>query len=222
MIHFFRDVLDGPIYITVAIVSILAIMAIIGFIMERFKRNGEELPVVKNVNTSAVKGSSTLVISSNQLSDNSKLNQENVIPFKIEEKKALENRIQLEQIKVEPQLVKNSSIEENQIELNKSKEDMIHKATEKDNQIEENIPEVHEKTEVLEVVSVPKETSSEKLEKTEVLDLGLNEANIELTHTSGCIQPSIENKSTSLPEQEKNQAPVIDFGSTNGIIVNRE
>ncbi len=34
---FYRDVLDGPLYIIVVIVSIILIMAIIGFIMERKK-----------------------------------------------------------------------------------------------------------------------------------------------------------------------------------------
>lgn len=34
---FFRDVLDGPLYIIVAIVAIILIMAIIGFIMEKKK-----------------------------------------------------------------------------------------------------------------------------------------------------------------------------------------
>lgn len=35
MIEFFRDVLNGPLYIVVVILSIIFIMAIIGFIMER-------------------------------------------------------------------------------------------------------------------------------------------------------------------------------------------
>lgn len=34
---FFRDVLDGPLYIIVAIISIILIMAILGFIMEKKK-----------------------------------------------------------------------------------------------------------------------------------------------------------------------------------------
>ncbi len=34
---FFRDVLDGPLYIIVAIVAIILIMAIIGFILEKKK-----------------------------------------------------------------------------------------------------------------------------------------------------------------------------------------
>lgn len=35
MIKFFRDVLDGPLYIVLVIVAIILIMAIIGFILER-------------------------------------------------------------------------------------------------------------------------------------------------------------------------------------------
>jgi len=35
MIEFFRDVLDGPLYYIIAILAVIFIMAIIGFIMER-------------------------------------------------------------------------------------------------------------------------------------------------------------------------------------------
>lgn len=35
MIEFFRDVLNGPLYIVIVILSIIFIMAIIGFIIER-------------------------------------------------------------------------------------------------------------------------------------------------------------------------------------------
>lgn len=41
MIEFFRDVLDGPLYIITTIISIVLIMAIIGFIMERKKLEKE-------------------------------------------------------------------------------------------------------------------------------------------------------------------------------------
>lgn len=41
MIEFFRDVLNGPLYIIITIVSIILIMAIIGFIMERKKLEKE-------------------------------------------------------------------------------------------------------------------------------------------------------------------------------------
>ncbi len=42
MIEFFRDTLDGPIYIVTTIISIIFIMAIIGFIMERKKLEKEK------------------------------------------------------------------------------------------------------------------------------------------------------------------------------------
>lgn len=42
MIHFFRDILDGPIYIVVVIISIILIMAIIGFMMERKRLEQEK------------------------------------------------------------------------------------------------------------------------------------------------------------------------------------
>lgn len=64
MIHFFRDILDGPIYIIVVIISLIIIMGIIGFIMERYQKEKEEESVVKTVNTSKPQASSTLVISS--------------------------------------------------------------------------------------------------------------------------------------------------------------
>lgn len=35
MIEFFRDALDGPLYYIIAILAVIFIMAIIGFIMER-------------------------------------------------------------------------------------------------------------------------------------------------------------------------------------------
>ncbi len=42
MIEFFRDVLDGPLYIVTTIISIIFIMAIIGFLMERKKLEKEK------------------------------------------------------------------------------------------------------------------------------------------------------------------------------------
>ena len=55
MIHFFRDVLDGPLYIVIVILSIIFIMAIIGFIMERKQLEKEKkasIAVVDNtINT---------------------------------------------------------------------------------------------------------------------------------------------------------------------------
>ena len=42
MIHFFRDILSGPLYIITSILSIIFIMAIIGFMMERKKLEAEK------------------------------------------------------------------------------------------------------------------------------------------------------------------------------------
>ena len=42
MIEFFRDFLDGPIYFVVAGISIILIMAIIGYLMEKSKLEQEE------------------------------------------------------------------------------------------------------------------------------------------------------------------------------------
>lgn len=42
MIEFFRDKLDGPLYVIVALISLFLIVAIIGFIMERIKLQKEE------------------------------------------------------------------------------------------------------------------------------------------------------------------------------------
>lgn len=42
MIHFFRDVLDGPVYFVLFVVCIILIMSILGFIMERLKLQKEE------------------------------------------------------------------------------------------------------------------------------------------------------------------------------------
>lgn len=64
MIHFFRDILDGPIYIIVVIISLIIIMGIIGFIMERYQKEKEEGSVVKEVNAAQPQVASTLVISS--------------------------------------------------------------------------------------------------------------------------------------------------------------
>ena len=42
MIHFFRDIISGPLYIITSILSIIFIMAIIGFMMERKKLEAEK------------------------------------------------------------------------------------------------------------------------------------------------------------------------------------
>lgn len=51
MIEFFRDVLDGPLYIVVVVISIIFIMAIIGFLMEKKKLEKEakeKIAVISN------------------------------------------------------------------------------------------------------------------------------------------------------------------------------
>lgn len=53
MIEFFRDVLSGPVYIVVAILAVIFIMAIIGFLMERKKLEKEEkerIAIISNSN----------------------------------------------------------------------------------------------------------------------------------------------------------------------------
>lgn len=57
MIEFFRDVLNGPLYIVVSIIAIILIMAIIGFIMERKKlekEHNEEIAHISNQQTETV------------------------------------------------------------------------------------------------------------------------------------------------------------------------
>ena len=50
MIKFFRDTLDGPLYVVITILSIIFIMAIIGFLMERKKLEKEEKKKIAVVN----------------------------------------------------------------------------------------------------------------------------------------------------------------------------
>ena len=54
MIEFFRDVLDGPLYIIAAIISVILIMAIVGFIMERLKLAKDEQLKVAHVSRDIV------------------------------------------------------------------------------------------------------------------------------------------------------------------------
>ena len=53
MVKFFRDVLNGPLYIIVVILSIIFIMAIIGFIMERKQKEKESKEKVAFVSRNA-------------------------------------------------------------------------------------------------------------------------------------------------------------------------
>lgn len=66
MIHFFRDVLDGPIYIALVVICIFGIIGILGFMMERLKTK-EEDSAVRNVDASGLHQSTKLVLSSDSL-----------------------------------------------------------------------------------------------------------------------------------------------------------
>ncbi len=66
MIYFFRDIIDGPIYIIAIIISLFGIMAIFGFMLERLKKKEERAALVKDVESL---NSSKLVISSVQLEE---------------------------------------------------------------------------------------------------------------------------------------------------------
>ena len=54
MVEFFRDVLDGPLYIAVVVLSIIFIMAIIGFLMERKKLEKEAKEKVAVISNGSV------------------------------------------------------------------------------------------------------------------------------------------------------------------------
>lgn len=54
MIHFFRDILNGPLYIVTTIISIIFIMAIIGYIMEKRKLEKKAKSQVTQINTENV------------------------------------------------------------------------------------------------------------------------------------------------------------------------
>lgn len=54
MVEFFRDKLDGALYIVVALIALFFIMAIIGFIMERLKLEKEEKEKFARVGRSVV------------------------------------------------------------------------------------------------------------------------------------------------------------------------
>ena len=53
MVKFFRDVLSGPLYVVIVIVSIILIMAIIGYLMDKKQKadieNGKVVHVGKKV-----------------------------------------------------------------------------------------------------------------------------------------------------------------------------
>lgn len=58
MVEFFRDVLDGPLYIVTAVICVIFIMAIIGFLMERKKLEKEAKNRVAVINNNPVNTSS--------------------------------------------------------------------------------------------------------------------------------------------------------------------
>ncbi len=49
MIKFFRDILSGPIYVVVVIISLILIMAIIGYLMEKKQKQDEALGKIAHV-----------------------------------------------------------------------------------------------------------------------------------------------------------------------------
>lgn len=51
MVEFFRDVLNGPLYIVVVIIALVLIMAIIGFLMEKKQKQVEKEESVVHVGT---------------------------------------------------------------------------------------------------------------------------------------------------------------------------
>ncbi len=88
MVEFFRDVLDGPLYIIITVLSIIFIMAIIGFIMERKKLEKEakaktavisSQDVVTPITPIAIQTEKeTPVVSTNSQIPISNINQENM------------------------------------------------------------------------------------------------------------------------------------------------
>lgn len=54
MVEFFRDVLDGPLYIIVVVFSIIFIMAIIGFLMEKKKLEKQQQDKIAVIDTPEV------------------------------------------------------------------------------------------------------------------------------------------------------------------------
>ncbi|MDE5587340.1 MAG: hypothetical protein K2I72_03100 [Bacilli bacterium] len=202
MIHFFRDILDGPVYIIVVIISILAIMGIIGFIMERFKKAGEEETVVKSVDSLKPEKVGTLVISSDSTNSSEK---------PVESKATNLEKTEVLEIVSMPQV--------------KTGKDL-------------------EKTEVLDIVSLPPTKKEENLEKTEVLELNFNKEQasqavepipqVEITAAAEKkeilsinssdvhVQKVANTQEASVPEEKKIETPVIDFGSTKDVIADRK
>lgn len=78
MIHFFRDILDGPVYIVVSIICILLIIGILGFMIEKLRKKSDSSPTVKDVDTAISLNTNTLVISSNHLEEDKQVSLDSI------------------------------------------------------------------------------------------------------------------------------------------------
>lgn len=231
MIHFFRDVMDGPIYIVVLILSILAIMGIIGFIMERYKLRNEENSKIQVVDTPKPEKAGTLIISTQK-----KRNEE--------EKKDLEKTELLDVITKE-QLQKQAELEKTEILSIVPEPKSASKESEKKAPaLEITTPKMSEsaleKTEVLEIVSLPPKQTEEELGKTEILDLNFNLPKegiatpipaVEITTSPTKKEMLAINSNPEVSgdmnvkqvegEEAKRPTSVIDFGSTSDVKINQ-
>ncbi len=79
MIHFFRDVLDGPVYIALVVICIFGILGILGFMMERLKKK-EEDSAVKNIDAAGPHQATKLVLSSDSLDTPLQTTEEEKLP----------------------------------------------------------------------------------------------------------------------------------------------
>lgn len=229
MIHFFRDVMDGPIYIVVLILSILAIMGIIGFIMERYKLRNEENSKIQVVDAPKPEKAGTLIISTKEK--------------KKEEKPDLEKTELLEVITKE-QLQKQAELEKTEVLSIVSEPKAAPKEEKKAPALEITPPKMSEsaleKTEVLEIVSLPPKKTEEELGKTEILDLNFNLPKegvstpipaVEVTTSPTKTEMLAINSNPEVSgdmnvkqvEGEKTKKPttVIDFGSTSDVKINQ-
>lgn len=217
MIHFFRDVMDGPIYIVVLILSILAIMGIIGFIMERYKLRNEENSKIQVVDAPKPEKAGTLIISTKEK--------------KKEEKPDLEKTELLEVITKE-QLQKQAELEKTEFLSIVSEPKVAPK--------EEKKAPALEKTEVLEIVSLPPKKTEEELGKTEILDLNFNLPKEEVSTPIPAVEVTTSPTKTEMlainskpevskdmnvkqaeGEETKKPTTVIDFGSTSDVKINQ-
>lgn len=229
MIHFFRDVMDGPIYIVVLILSILAIMGIIGFIMERYKLRNEENSKIQVVDAPKPEKAGTLIISTKEK--------------KKEEKPDLEKTELLEVITKE-QLQKQAELEKTEVLSIVSEPKTVSKEEKKAPAVEITPPKMSEsaleKTEVLEIVSLPPKKTEEELGKTEILDLNFNLPKEEVSTPIPAVEVTTSPTKTEMlainsnpevsgdmnvkqveGEETKKPTTVIDFGSTSDVKINQ-